>query len=273
AASSIFLTCRKRVENRDTPATWLGFGGTGVAQRIREAVREGLEEFSVLRLNPVDEMVACYGRALQVLSENWPVMDGDEPVSPIRAMNEASAVVAQYQVSRMTQGRLKVDDLNPEAAMALTLYGIFGLAEFPYDEALSLSRSLNIRLESKAAGYRIEGRMIGVNDEQGGRRGRPKAGEEVGYFAPLVRRGSKLRLARPEERSAKRLEEPLTEWDLLHGLIMAYREGDIPVARAYLAGHAGGKAGVVLDLVSVWAAQASEEGPRKEAEAILFGLK
>lgn len=273
AASSIFLTCRKRVENQDTPATWLGFGGTGVAQRIREAVREGLEEFSVLRLNPVDEMVACYGRALQVLSENWPVMDGDEPVSPIRAMNEASAVVAQYQVNRMTQGRLKVDDLNPEAAMAVTLYGIFGLAEFPYDEALSLSRSLNIRLESKAAGYRIEGRMIGVNDEQGGRRGRPKAGEEVGYFAPLVRRGSKLRLARPEERSSKRLEEPLTEWDLLHGLIMAYREGDIPVARAYLAGHAGGKAGVVLDLVSVWAAQASEEGPRKEAEAILFGLK
>ncbi|WP_197957660.1 hypothetical protein [Kyrpidia spormannii] len=45
------------------------------------------------------------------------------------------------------------------------------------------------------------------------------------------------------------------------------------MARAYLAGHAGGKAGVVLDLVSVWAAQASEEGPRKEAEAILFGLK
>ena len=51
--------------------------------RVRRAVEEGLRDFAPLRLNPVDEMVACYGRALQVLSEHWPVMDGDEPVSPL----------------------------------------------------------------------------------------------------------------------------------------------------------------------------------------------
>jgi len=122
AASSIFLTCRKRELKDSTSATWTGFGGTGVARRVREAVREALKEFEPLRLNPVDEMVASYGRALHVLSEHWPVLDGDEPVSPTRAMNEASAVVAQHQIARLTQGRLKVDDLNPEAAMALMLY-------------------------------------------------------------------------------------------------------------------------------------------------------
>ena len=58
AASSIFLTCRKREATGNTPATWTGFGGAGVAQRVREAVREGLKEFAPLKLNAVDEMVA-----------------------------------------------------------------------------------------------------------------------------------------------------------------------------------------------------------------------
>jgi len=273
AASSIFLTCRKRKTTGSTPATWTGFGGTGVARRIREAVREGLKEFEPLKLNAVDEMVAGYGRALHVLSEQWPVLDGDQPVSPIRAMNEASAVAAQHQISRLTQGRLHVEDLNPEAAMALTLYGIFGLADFPYDEALNLSRSLNISLEGRPAGYTVNGRMIGINDESRGGRTNRGSVEDTGYHAPLLRRGSKLRLALPEERHRKPIDSPQTEWDILHGLILAYREGDVPVARAYLAQHAEGRKQVLLDLLSVWAAEMPDEELRKEAGALLFGLK
>ena len=273
AASSIFLTCRKRETTGSTPATWAGFGGAGVAQRVREAVREGLKEFAPLKLNAVDEMVAGYGRALHVLSGQWPVLDGDQPVNPIRAMNEAGAVVAQHQIARLTQGRLQVEDLNPEAAMALTLYGIFGLGGIPYDQALNLSRALGISLEGRAAGYTVDDRIIGVNEEsRGGRSGRAGAGD-AGCHAPLVRRGSKLRLALPEERNKKRLENPQTEWDILHGLILACREGDIPVARAYLAQHAQAREQVVLDLLSVWAAEMSDEKLRKEAGALLFGLK
>jgi len=273
AASSIFLTCRKREAVDNTPATWTGFSGAGVARRIREAVREGLREFEPLNLNAVDEMVAGYGRALRVLSENWPVLDGDEPVSPIRAMNEASAVVAQSQIARMTRGRLQVDDLNPEAAMALTLYGIFGPGDIPYDQALNLSCALNISLEERPAGYTVSGRMIGVNLESRGGRANRAGTEDTGYHAPLLRRGSKLRLALPEERHRKPVESPQTEWDILHGLILAYREGDMPVARAYLAQHAQTRDQVILDLLSVWAAETSDEKLRKEAGALLFGLK
>jgi len=273
AASSIFLTCRKRQDVSSTTATWTGFGGTGVAQQVREAVRQGLQKFAPLKLNAVDEMVASYGRALQVLSEHWPVLDGDEPVSPIRAMNEASAVVAQHQVSRLTQGRLKVSDLNAEAAMALTLYGIFNLTGFPFNEALNLSRSLGISLEGKPAGYTVNDQMIGINNESRGSRARNSAAEDTGYHAPLVRRGSKLRLALPEERQQKRLEQPQTEWDILHGLIQAYREGDAPVARVYLAKHAEGREQLILDLLAVWSAEMVDEKLRKEAEAIAFSLK
>lgn len=204
AISSIFITCRKRLSQPTEPASWTGFGGTGVAQRIRQAVAKGLAEFGSLNLNPVDEMVASYGRALRVLSEQWPVMDGDAVVGPVMAMNEASRVVAAHQIARITGGRLQVDDLAPEAAMALTLFGIYGLGEFPYDEALNLSKSLNIALEARPGNYQANGRFIGINTSTAtGRRARASA-EEQGFAAPLVRQGSKLRLATPQERDERR---------------------------------------------------------------------
>jgi adenine-specific DNA methylase len=274
AISSIFITCRKRLTDASEPATWIGFGGSGVAQRIRTAVAEGLEKFVALKLNPVDEMVASYGRALRVLSEQWPVLDGDEEVGPVRAMNEASRVVAEHQIKRITSGRLQMEDLTPEAGMALTLYGIYGLAEFSFDEALNLSRSLNIGLETKSGGYRPDGRFVGINTAaRSGRRTRAARAEESGFHAPIVRKGSKLRLVLPEERDIRRLVDPQTEWDILHGVIMAFREGDIPVARGYLDRHAEGRQDLIRNLLDVWAAEMGDESLRKEAQAMLFGLK
>jgi len=256
------------------PAVWAGFGNTGIQLSIRRAVSEGLEEFAQLKLNAVDEMVASYGRALRVLSEHWPVLDGDELVSPVRAMNEASRVVAEHHIHRITAGRLKVEDLSPEAAMALTLFGIYGLAEFPYDDALNLSKSLNIALESRTGGYVADGRFIGINTEaRSGRRTRTASAEERGFHAPLVRKGSKLRLARPEDRNERRMENPQTEWDILQGVLLAYRDGDIPVARAYLNRHAGARTGMVRDLLQVWANEVSDEQLQKEAQLVLFGLR
>jgi len=158
--------------------------------------------------------------------------------------------------------------------MALTLYGIYGLGELPYDEALNLSRSLNISLESKTGGYKAEGRFIGVNTAaHSGRRSQQARAEDTGFFAPLIRKGSKLRLARPDERSTRRLENPQTEWDLLQGLVMAYRKGDIPVARGYLSQYAEGREERVMHLLAVWAAEMPDEKQRKEAQAMVFGLK
>ena len=273
AISSIFLTCRKRLSESSEPASWTGFGGTGVAQRIRQAVTKGLAEFAALRLNPVDEMVASYGRALRVLSEQWPVLDGDEVVGPVLAMNEASRVVAAHQIHRITGGRLQVEDLGPEAAMALTLFGIYGLGQFPYDEALNLSKSLNIALETKSGNYQADGRFIGVNTTTAtGRRTAARA-EEQGFAAPLVRQGSKLRIAAPGERDERRLlQAPQTEWDLLHGLLVSYARGDLPVARAFLDQKAAGRKELVIDLLHVWAEEVTDETLRRQARELHFGL-
>lgn len=160
----------------------------------------------------------------------------------------------------------RVSATNP-AAMA---YGIWGHNEFAFDEALNLSRSLNLKLEHKTGGYRTEGQMIGVNPEAGGRR--RNATEDSGYAAPLVRKDSKLRLARPEERDPRRLAKPQTDWDHLHGLLMAYRQGDVPVAQTYLQHNAADRKDRVLHLLNVWIEEAETPDLRKEAEVLRFGL-
>ncbi|HRV08807.1 MAG TPA: DUF1156 domain-containing protein, partial [Acidobacteriota bacterium] len=246
--------------------------GSGVQQKVQVAVEKGLEEFAPLKLNPVDRMVASYGRALQALSENWPVLDGDEPVGPKRAMLEASRVVAEAQFREIAQGQLALSDLSPEAAMAMLLFGVFGLGEFDYDDALSLSRSLNIALETKTGGYLANGRFIGINTQESGRRSTGLKSQESGFAAPLVRKGSKLHLALPEARDPRRLATPQTEWDLLQGMIMAYREGMEISARGYIQNKAGEKASIVKSLLNVWAEEVAEEALKKEARAIQFGL-
>jgi putative DNA methylase len=272
AASSVFLTCRKRQKKTSTPSVWKGFGDTGVAIKVQQSVRQGLKYFDKLDLNPVDEMVAAYGRALWVLSEYWPVLDGDEFVSPSWAMLEASTVVAQHQFGRLTGGRLKVEDLISEAAAVLTFYGIFNMEYFSYDQALNLSRALNLQLKSRPTGYRVEGLTVGIGEAYRRRRGRPVA-EEPLYHAPLIRSGSRLRLVLPEERHQQRLKNPQTEWDMLQGLIISYRSGDSPLARDYLTKHCAGREQVIMDLLSVWSAEARDEAQRKEGEAILFSLR
>jgi len=273
AASSIFLTCRKREATSGPPTTWTGIGGQGVARQIRAGVAEGLREFAGLHLNPVDEMVASYGRALKVLSEHWPVLDeNNEPVSPVRAMNEASSVVAHHHIAKVTQGRLSVDDLSPEAAMAVTMFGIYRCGHFPYHEGLNLSRSLGIDLASRPGAYKADDRFIGIAQESGGR-GKRARGTDEGYHAPLLRNGSKLRLAFPEERHPKRIASPQTEWDILHGLILAYAEGEAPQARAYLAEHAEINPHRIVDLLQVYAAEIGDRDREKTAKAMLFDLK
>jgi adenine-specific DNA methylase len=269
AASSIFIACRKRATDTAGPAVWQGFGGQGVRYDIEHAVKAALDDFAPLKLNPVDEMVASYGKALQVLSAHWPVQDGDELVSPIRAMNEASRVVSQTRVSHITRGKVKVEDLDSETAMALTLFGIWECAEVAYDDVLLLSKSLGIALEDKAAGYHVRDRAIGINPSNGVQ---TRRGDPSHYFAPLVRSRAKLRLALPEERQPARLEAPQTDWDRLHGVLMAYREGDIPVARAYVEKQAKERTDRIRALLQVWAAEARDPDHQREAQVLLFGL-
>ena len=263
AASTIFITCRKRLNEDAEPAAWQGIGGTGVAARIRTAVHDGLEEFERLNLSPVDEMIAGFGRALQVLSERWPVYDGDDVVSPAQAMTAASAVVAAHQITRITAGRLAVEDLDTETGIALTILGAFGTAEFAFDDARNLANALNVAIEGKNGNYAVLDRQVGLATQQAG----------ATYAAPLVKSGSRVRLAAPEERHLVRLEKPQTAWDRLHGLIAAYREGEDVLVRAYFEKQCLDQAQMLMDLLAVYRAEIADEKFQKEVDWVRFALE
>ncbi|WP_197479625.1 hypothetical protein, partial [Oleiphilus sp. HI0132] len=150
----------------------------------------------------------------------------------------------------------------------------WGHNEASFTEVLNLSRSLNISLETRTGGYGIEGRIVGINTEISGRTAvAGQAAEDKGYAAPLVKKGSKLRLAKPQERSARRVAKPQSDWDVLHGLLLKFREGDVPVARAYLDEQREGNDNIILDLLEVWGEEAETPEARNEARALLFGLR
>jgi hypothetical protein len=125
-------------------------------------------------------------------------------------------------------------------------------------------------LQQKSGGYTVSDQTIGMAQATT-RRGAQVQSE--GFHAPLVRSGSKLRLAAPEERDTRRLDRPQTDWDLLHGCIQQYKEGGIPLARPYLEEHAGASRTRILDLLQVWATEQDDPDRKKVAEQILFDLQ
>lgn len=257
AASTIFLACRPGEREDRTPSSW----SYEVKAKLEKAVRDGLMEFETLKLGPVDRMIAAWGRALRVYSAHWPVLDGEEEIPPTRAMQEAARVVAEEEVRRLSGGRVTVDDLDDESRVALIALGINGLGEFAYDDALQLSRSLNFRLQQRNGNYRTaDGVVVYANESEGQ------------LAAPLVKKGSKLRLLKPEQRLRERLENPQTLWDVLCGLIVTYRDGGVVAGRNYLSKHHHAESSALRGLLKVWANECRDEDLQKEARLIDYEL-
>ncbi|ARS54577.1 hypothetical protein B9G99_12330 [Kushneria konosiri] len=257
AASSIFITCRP-TSRSDRPASSWVFEVKG---KLETAVREGLVEFDRLKLNPVDRMIASWGRALRVYSAYWPVQDGDEDVPPTRAMQEAARVVAEEEVSRLSGGLVTVDDLDSESRLAVIALGINGLGDFAFDDALQMSRSLNFRLQNRNGNYRVSDDMVAYAN----------VGENE-RAAPLAIKGNKLRLLKPEERTTSRLENPQTLWDVLGGLIVTYRDGGIVAARNFLTQHGKHDSDALRGLLKVWSKECRDEELKREAQLIDYEL-
>lgn len=261
ASTTVFITCRKRTHDYSAPAEWAGIGGNGVKRRIREAVVDAMAEFEHLELSPVDEMIACYGRALQVLSERWPVMDGDDVVSPSTAMAEASSVVAGREIVRMTGGSFRIHDFDPETAFALTLIGVEGFGDVRYDVVSNLSKATGIALSEKSEGYNVADGQIGLAPIRKGAR----------PAAPLGKKGSKVGLLGPDERDERRFDRPQTVWDRVQGSLIAYRKGDEISARAYFDKHGGADDRIKAVLRIVAEGDKGDWG--KAAKSVSFALE
>ena len=266
ASTSIFIACRKSSNDRSVCSYWRGLGNTGVLPDLEYAVKESLVSFASLHLSPVDEMLASYGVALNVLSKNWPVYDdNDIQISPTDAMQAASRVVSHYQLAKISHNRILPSQLSSESLICLILLAFYKHQYFAYSDALNISKSLTIALINKQFGYKIED-SVAVYASKPSLLSNNKFD---GYFAPLIKKDSTLRLAMPEERNSFSIDNPQTEWDVMQGVIVKFRLGDIPLVRDYLRSHSNFSEDLILDMLSVYKIHCGSDVIKKEIDKIL----
>jgi len=175
ARSTIFLACRPRAtEAADAPTTYW----EDVEPQVVEVVRSRVEEFEAAGMKGVDLYLSCFGPALQVFSEHWPMIRGraaqkprpargaqlslleDEEwnpyaVRPEDALMSARAAVKDWRIQRI--GKLpRKEHLDPVTEFFVLAWDAYGNAVFPADEALKLARVVGVNFDEQLRGKVLE---------------------------------------------------------------------------------------------------------------------
>lgn len=157
AKSTIFLVCRPHLERPSDEAIYW----EEVEPRVTEKVRERVQEFQNAGIGGVDLYLACFGPALQVFSESWPlkrgrpvqqprdvkVLPGEEwdpyAVRPEDALESARREVKRWRMEQLATVKRK-HHLDPLTEWYVLAWDAFKAPRFPSDEALKLARVVGL---------------------------------------------------------------------------------------------------------------------------------
>lgn len=140
AASTILIVCRKKVDEQKI--SWWD----EVQSQVDQVVKTHAERFANQGLRGQDTFIACFGPALQVLSEHWPVMRKDgTTVRPDEALDRARTIVSAWFMDRIAEG--KAENLDPITRFYILTWFIQNAREYRYDEARKLGLSLNVDID------------------------------------------------------------------------------------------------------------------------------
>ena len=153
ARSTILLVCRPRADN-PTPEPW-----HVVESRIAQAVRDDIPTLQDYGLSPVDQYLAAFGPALQVISEHWgterAVSNPDRPddefaVTPTDALQVARREVLAHRTREISQSWAESTGDSVTRFYILAQDGGGG-ATIPFDEANLFARAIGLDLSSNEA--------------------------------------------------------------------------------------------------------------------------
>ena len=153
ARSTILLVCRPRTDN-PTPEPW-----HVVESRIAQAVRADIPTLQDYGLSPVDQYLAAFGPALQVISEHWgteravsnPDRPGDEfAVTPTDALQVARREVLAHRTREISQSWSESAG-DPVTRFYILAQDGAGAATIPFDEANLFARAIGLNLSSNEA--------------------------------------------------------------------------------------------------------------------------
>lgn len=187
AKSTIFLVCRPRgVEGRGP-----GAEGEGkityweeVEPKVIELIRGGdgkkgkVAEFQEYGIRGVDLYLSCFGPALQVFSEHWPMQRGramqrpepargaqlklveDEEWDPYAVRPEDALMAARRAVKDWRMEQLatvkRQAHLDPVTEFFILAWDAYESPEFPADEALKLARVVGVNFDQDLSGKILE---------------------------------------------------------------------------------------------------------------------
>ncbi len=186
AKSTIFLVCRpRRAEGRGPGAEGRGSRVEGgeekityweeVEPKVIETIRGGngkqgkVAEFQGYGIRGVDLYLSCFGPALQVFSEHWPMQRGramqrpepargaqlklveDEEWDPYAVRPEDALMAARRAVKDWRMEQLatvkRQAHLDPVTEFFILAWDAFESPEFPADEALKLARVVGVNFD------------------------------------------------------------------------------------------------------------------------------
>jgi putative DNA methylase len=158
AKSTIFLVCRPQEQRTtgDDANYW-----EDVEPKVAAVVRERVQEFQDAGIGGVDLYLACFGPALQVFSEHWPLKRGrpaQQPkdvklaageewdpyaVRPEDALDASRREVKQWRLSKLASMQ-RQHHLDPLTEWYVLAWDAFKALRFPGDEALKLARVVGL---------------------------------------------------------------------------------------------------------------------------------
>jgi len=158
AHSTIFLVCRVREADSATaePRYW-----EEVEPTVRQAVRVKVKEFQDAGIGGIDLYLACFGPALQVFTEAWPLTRGTarpqpktkqrdlfeefDPyaVRPEDALEAARREVKQWRMEQLATVK-RQHHLDALTEWYVLAWDAFRAPRFPADEALKLARVVGL---------------------------------------------------------------------------------------------------------------------------------
>ncbi|NLV45652.1 MAG: DUF1156 domain-containing protein [Candidatus Hydrogenedentes bacterium] len=179
AKSTIFLVCRprnaegrgSRVEGEEAKITYWEEVEPKVIETIRggEGKKGKVAEFQAYGIRGVDLYLSCFGPALQVFSEHWPMQRGramqrpepargaqlklveDEEWDPYAVRPEDALMAARRAVKDWRMEQLatvkRQAHLDPVTEFFILAWDAFESPEFPADEALKLARVVGVSFD------------------------------------------------------------------------------------------------------------------------------
>lgn len=229
ANSTVFLVCRPLNHQSSETRYW-----EDVEPNVRAAVRERIGSFQKGGIRGVDLYLSCFGPALEVFSQAWPLVRGTprqdveqtrrrrrqaeifeeeyDPfaVSPEDALVAARAEVKNWRLSQLAHAKRNVE-LDNLTSWFVLAWDAFKAPVFPYDEANKLA---------KVCGVDMDRDVIGKLAEK-------KASDVVLWDA--VTRAAKGSLGLPDGRDSM--------MDALHHLAKTARGVSLEAANELLAKH------------------------------------